>query len=87
MTENLQRQGLSAKKAAKNLNLTHAMVDKRLAWCRQIGDWTEGDWMKVKFSDESTFYQIRNCILAWNQGKEEEGGGGCAAKMANECEH
>ena len=41
--------------------------------------------MKVKFSDESTFYQIRNCILAWNQGKEEEGG--CLAKMANECQH
>ena len=40
VTENLQRQGLSVKKAAKNLNLTHAMVDKRLAWCRPIEDWT-----------------------------------------------
>ena len=40
VTENLQRQGLSVRKAAKNLNLTHAMVDKRLARCRQIEDWT-----------------------------------------------
>ena len=40
--------------------------------------------MKVKFSDESTFYQIRNCILAWNQGKEK---GRCTAKKTNKCQH
>ena len=37
------------------------MVEARLAWYEQHKDWTEEDWLKVEFSDESTFSQFRSC--------------------------
>ena len=58
--ESLQRQGLAAKRAAKKPNLTPAMIQKRIDWCLAHQHMSEEDWMKVEFSDESTFYQIRN---------------------------
>ena len=33
-----------------------------MAWCDQHKDWTEEDWLKVEFSDESTFQQFRVCL-------------------------
>ena len=58
--ESLQRQGLAAKRAARKPNLTPAMIQKRIDWCLAHQHMSEEDWMKVEFSDESTFYQIRN---------------------------
>ena len=60
--ESLQRQGLHGRKAAKKPLLTPRMVEARLAWCDQHKDWTEEDWLKVEFSDESTFQQFRVCL-------------------------
>ena len=39
------------------------MVEARLAWYEQHKDWTEEDWLKVEFSDESTFQQFRQVLL------------------------
>ena len=54
--KSLQRQGLHGRKAA-------SMVEARLAWYEQHKDWTEEDWLKVEFSDESTFQQFRQVLL------------------------
>lgn len=40
---------------AKKPLLTPAMMKKRLAFARQYEAWTEDDWKKVMWSDESTF--------------------------------
>ena len=58
--ENLQKQGLGAKKAAKKPALNERMIRQRLEWCEEHRGKTEEDWMKVLFSDESKFVQIRN---------------------------
>lgn len=55
----LHENGYPARKAAKKPLLTPAMIDKRLKFAQDHLDWTEDDWMKVMFSDESTFRLIR----------------------------
>ena len=37
------------------------MVEARLACYEQHKDWTEEDWLKVEYSNESTFSQFRSC--------------------------
>ena len=37
------------------------MVDARLAWCEQLKEWIVEDWLKVEFSEESTFQRFRAC--------------------------
>ena len=32
-----------------------------MAWCDLHKDWTEEDWLKVEYSNESTFSQFRSC--------------------------
>lgn len=32
------------------------MKKKRMAWARKYKDWTQDDWKKVLFSDESHFF-------------------------------
>ena len=32
---------------------------QRVAWCTQYMHWTQDDWKKVIFSDESTFYVLK----------------------------
>ena len=56
----LKKSGLKAHRAAKKPHLTDQMREKRKQWCANHLHWTEDDWEKVLFSDESTFQQIRS---------------------------
>ena len=56
----LKESGLKAHRAAKKPHLTDQMREKRKQWCANHLHWTEDDWEKVLFSDESTFQQIRS---------------------------
>jgi transposase len=47
--------GLPSRCAAKKPLLTARMVKKRIAFCKKYRSWTEKDWERVMFSDESTF--------------------------------
>jgi len=49
---------MPSRSAAKKPLLTAAMVKKRIAFCKKHLRWTEDDWEKVMFSDESTFKLI-----------------------------
>ena len=51
--------GLKAYVPAKKPMLTEQMIQKRLRFCREYGGWTEEQWMKVMFSDESTMRLVR----------------------------
>ncbi len=51
---------LPSRSAAQKPLLTPKMIKKRLAFCRQYKNWTEADWAKVMYSDESTFRCIRS---------------------------
>ena len=42
-------------RAAKKPGLTPKMIADRLRFCNLYKDWSEEDWLKVLFSDESTF--------------------------------
>jgi transposase len=46
---------------------------QRVAWCRQHLNWTQDDWRKVIFSDESTFYVLKrkNQCKIWRLEKEK----------------
>lgn len=48
--------GLRARRPPKKQLLTAAMKKKRLNWARAHEDWTEKDWKRVIFSDESHFF-------------------------------
>jgi transposase len=50
-----KRLKMPSRSAAKKPLLTARMVRKRLQFCRKYRSWTEKDWEKVMFSDESTF--------------------------------
>jgi transposase len=50
--------GLPSRCAAKKLLLTAKMIKKRLSFCRKHRSWTEKDWERVMFSNESTFWLI-----------------------------
>ena len=52
--------GLPAYRAAKKPLLTPAMKRKRLNFCKTYGGFSEEDWSKVVFSDESCFYVTRS---------------------------
>jgi hypothetical protein len=39
--------------------LTEKMKEKRLAFAKKYRNWSEEDWSKVMFSDESTFSCLR----------------------------
>jgi hypothetical protein len=49
---------MPSRAAAKKPLLTAAMVKKRIAFCKKHLRWTDDDWDKVMFSDESTFKLI-----------------------------
>ena len=49
---------MPSRSAAKKPLLTAAMVKKRISFCKKHLRWTEDDWEKVMFSDESTFKLI-----------------------------
>ena len=51
----LDRLKLPSRKMAAKPLITQAMKDKRLAFAQRYGGWTEEDWKKVMFSDESHF--------------------------------
>ena len=51
----LKEAGFKNVRPERKPRLTAAMRMKRLAWAREHEDWTEEDWRKVVFSDESTF--------------------------------
>jgi hypothetical protein len=51
---------LPSRSAAQKPLLKASMVKKRLAFCRKYKHWTEADWEKVMYSDESTFRCIRS---------------------------
>lgn len=47
--------GLNGRLRRSKPFLSVAHIRKRSAWARQFGDWSEKDWQKVIFSDESKF--------------------------------
>ena len=51
---------MPARRPAKKPLLTEAAKAKRLAFCQAHIHWTEQDWEKVMFSDESNFFTIRS---------------------------
>ena len=51
----LKEAGLVAKRPLRKPLLTPTMIRKRLQWAKKYKNWTEEDWDKVIFSDESTF--------------------------------
>jgi transposase len=53
-----KRLGLPSRSAAKKPLLTAKMIKKRLNFCKKHRSWTEKDWERVMFSDESTFRLI-----------------------------
>jgi hypothetical protein len=53
-----KRLNLPSRSAAQKPLLTSVMKKKRLAFSQKYQSWTENDWMKVMFSDESTFRLI-----------------------------
>lgn len=46
--------GYNGRRPRAKPKLTDTMKEKRLAWAKKYKDWTEDDWLKVGFSDEST---------------------------------
>lgn len=51
----LKEMGLSSRRAAKKPLLTTRMKRKRYEWAQERRSWTDSDWGKVIFSDESKF--------------------------------
>ena len=51
----LLKAGRRARRPLKKQLLTEEMKHKRLAWAQTYKEWTEEDWRKVLFSDESHF--------------------------------
>lgn len=49
----LREAGLNAHRPVKKQKLTPAMIKKRYQWGRTYRNWTQEDWEKVVFSDES----------------------------------
>lgn len=49
----LRRQGLAARAMPRKPALTKSHMRRRLEWAREHRDWTEGDWRRVIFSDET----------------------------------
>lgn len=52
--------GIPSRRAAKKTLLTPRMAKKRIDFAKRYLHFTEEDWMKVMFSDESTFKCIRS---------------------------
>lgn len=48
-------QGFKCRRPLKKPKLTPAMIKKRLAWAKNHSAFSQADWNKVVFSDESTF--------------------------------
>jgi transposase len=48
-------QGFKCRRPLKKPKLTPAMIKKRLTWAKEHAAFTQDDWNKVVFSDESTF--------------------------------
>jgi hypothetical protein len=55
----LKRLKIPSRMAAQKPLLTKKMKSKRLAFAKKYKHWTEEDWSKVMFSDESTFRCLR----------------------------
>ena len=57
--------GLSARRPAKKPMLNKKQRDKRLVFCKKYKHWTEKEWSKVLFSDETTICQFGNnaCLV------------------------
>jgi transposase len=51
---------LPSRRPAKKAKLSRKNIRGRLAFCKTYRHWTEADWMKVMFSDESTFSQFHS---------------------------
>lgn len=56
----LVEHNLRSRKVQRKPKLTEAMITKRLNWAKLHKDWTEEEWGKVCFSDESTFHIVCN---------------------------
>ena len=51
----LVKAGLKGCKTRKKPYLSEFNRKKRLLWAKEHQDWTDGDWAKVVWSDESNF--------------------------------
>lgn len=51
---------LPSRRPAKKAKLSKKNIKDRLVFCRKYKNWTKEDWMKVMFSDESTFSQFNS---------------------------
>ena len=58
--------GIVAKRTKKTIMITPVNIKKRLEWCKARKDWTEDDWSRVMFSDESWFFwQYHGAEYVW----------------------
>ena len=64
--------GLKGCKARKKPLLTVEQRKKRMAWGKKYGKWTVADWVKVIFSDESTFCLFNDHLVSVRRFKGEE---------------
>ena len=53
---------LPSRRPARKPRLTAKNIKDRLRFCRMYRHWTSDNWMKVLFSDESTFSQFRSYV-------------------------
>ena len=53
---------LPSRKPAKKARLSKKNIKDRMTFCRKYKDWTVDNWMKVLFSDESTFSQFSSYV-------------------------
>lgn len=53
---------LPSRRPARKPRLTAKNIKDRLRFCRVYRQWTSDNWMKVLFSDESTFSQFRSYV-------------------------
>lgn len=56
----LQQNGLTSRRPARKPLLSKKNIQDRLKFCRQYSSWTEEDWSRVIFSDESSFSCFAN---------------------------
>src|SRR5215212_3378386 len=50
----LREHSINSYTAAKKPNITPANIQKHKNWCQNIGNWSDDEWRKVIWSDEST---------------------------------
>lgn len=68
----LHKAGFHGRAAIRKPLLSKTNVAKRLEWCKNVQSWSEDQWRKVIFSDESSFtlFPTTGRIYVWRKPKE-----------------